>query len=66
MKASASSRLVTVCKRLTTSASESGHNRLTFLSGSGHMVDGHERSMARPRCAPSCRSGDGRGVESHV
>jgi hypothetical protein len=35
--------------------------RLTFLSASGQMIDGHERSMAGTRCASGCHSGDGWG-----
>jgi hypothetical protein len=57
-----SAQLVTVCQRFATSASDSGRNRLTFMSPYGQILDGHERSMAPTHCAPSCCTGDGRGV----
>jgi hypothetical protein len=62
MKTAESTRLVTLCQRLATSASDSGRNRVTFASLRGQILDGHERSMATTRCAPSCRAGEGRGV----
>ena len=62
MRAAAPARLVTLCQRLATSASESGRNRLTFPPLCGQILDGHERSMAGTNCAPSCRPGDGRRV----
>jgi hypothetical protein len=55
-------QLVTLCQPLATSASESGRDRLTFLSPCGQILDGHERSMAGTHCAPGRRPGDGRGV----
>ncbi len=57
-----SARLVTVCQRLATSSSESGHNRLTFPQPCGQTSDGHQRSMAGTSSSPSCRPGDGPGV----
>jgi hypothetical protein len=62
MKPTTSARLVTLCQRLATSASESGRNRLTFMSPYGQILDGRERSMAATSCASSCRTGDGGGM----
>jgi hypothetical protein len=62
MTAAESTQLVTVCKRLATSASESGRNRLTFLPPCGQILDGLDGSMAGTNCVPSCRAGDGRGI----
>lgn len=62
MTADGSTQLVTLCKRLATSASESGRNRLTFLPPCGQILDGLDWSMAGINCVPSCRAGAGRGV----
>ncbi|MGB7555051.1 MAG: hypothetical protein WBM04_11810, partial [Candidatus Korobacteraceae bacterium] len=60
MRPHQSAQLVTVCQRLATSSSDSGHKRLTFPPLFGQTSDGHQRSMAGSNSSPSCRPGDGR------
>jgi hypothetical protein len=62
MKAATSAQLVTVCQPLATSASESGRNRLTFMSLRGQMFDGHEWSMAGRDRGQSSRPDEERGI----
>ncbi len=62
MRSTTPGRLVTICQRLATSAAESGRVGLTFPPPYGQTLDGHERSMARTKRAPSCRPCDGRGI----
>ena len=62
MKAAVSAQLVTVCQPLATSASESGRNRLTFMSLRGQMLDGHEWSMAGTDREQSSRPDEQRGI----
>jgi hypothetical protein len=62
MKAATPTQLVTICQPLATSASESGRNRLTFMSLRGQTLDGHEWSMAGTGRGCCSRPGEHRGI----